>query len=102
MKKGGRQGSRAGLGTSSGRPMTGRPMTSRPMTASVRPGTSVGGALTRGTTAGVEEDEDEYDEEEEDYESDDDGDVFAFVPRESLPICLLPTMSLICYCSARS
>jgi len=59
--------------------MTGRPMTGRPTTASVRPGTSVGGGGGLNSAAMGDYDE-EYDEEE--YESEDDGDVFAFVPRE--------------------
>lgn len=77
--QGRKAGSRAGLGTSSGRPMTGRPMT-----ASVRPGTSAGGMGNKNeSTTLAEEDQyqEEYDEEDE-YESEDDGDVFAFVPRE--------------------
>ena len=79
----GRGGARLRTGTSSGRPTTGRPLTS----GGARP-------TTRGTGAadlqqqhqqqhGHEQQEylDEWDE--EDYESEDDGDVFAFVPRES-------------------
>lgn len=54
-------------------------MTGRPTTASVRPGTSVGGGGGLNSAAMGDYDE-EYDEEE--YESEDDGDVFAFVPRE--------------------
>ena len=78
-KAGARTGSRAGLGTSSGRPTTGRPLTARPTTSAARPGT----AKNRPATGRV--DEEEYDDDyydEDDYESEDDGDVFAFVPRE--------------------
>ncbi|UZJ57504.1 hypothetical protein CBS101457_006824 [Exobasidium rhododendri] len=78
IKKSGR-GSRAGLGTSSGRPMTGRPTTGRPMTGSARPGTSKGG-MGRLDSATLGQYDEEYDDEDdEDYESEDDGDVFAFV-----------------------
>lgn len=76
-------GSRAGLGTASGRSRTGRPATStagRPTTAAGQGSGAGERPMTRGDTAINDDYIDEWDEEE--YESEDDGDVFAFVPRE--------------------
>lgn len=64
---------------------SGRPRTARLGTASNRPSTSAGGQRPGTANPSQQVPQEEYIEEEyddDDYESDDDGDVFAFVPRE--------------------